>query len=91
MPTATRRRGPPLVALLVLPLAAHARAEPVALADAGVSPLLALLVGLAMILVAVGVVVFALRQWRREARAHRQLYRRRGQAGAGRSASSTGR
>lgn len=91
MPIASRRRGLPLVALLAFLLAAPTRAEPFAFADGELSTLVVLLVGLAMILMAVGVVVFALRQWRREARERRLLYRRRGHAGNGRSASSTGR
>jgi|GEM_PF-3979007 hypothetical protein len=91
MRTAPRRRGSPLVALLALPLAGPAQAEPFALADGDPATLVVLLVGLAMILVAFGVVVFAIRQWRREARERRRLYRRRGHAGDGRSASSTGR
>ncbi len=89
MPIAPRRRGLPLVALLALPLAA--RAEPFAFADGDPATLVVLLVGLGMILVAFGVVVFAIRQWRREARERRRLYRRRGHAGSGGSASSTGR
>lgn len=91
MPIVTRRRGPALLSLLATPLASPARADVLALADASSSTLAVLLVGLGSILLAIGVVVFAWRQWRRQAREQRELYRRRAHAGDGRSASSTSR